>query len=92
MQAYLMIEALSDGAVKNGLPRQLATSLAGQMLAGAGKMVVETHKHPGQLKDEVCSPGGTTIAGIHALEQGGVRASLMNAIEAAVKRSKELGS
>ncbi|XP_063974764.1 uncharacterized protein LOC135161266 [Diachasmimorpha longicaudata] len=88
--AYLMVEALADGAVKNGVPRVLATKLAAQMLVGAGKMVLETGKHPGQLKDEVCSPGGTTITGIHALETGGVRVSLMNAVDAAAQRAKEI--
>ncbi|XP_008558815.1 uncharacterized protein LOC103579233 [Microplitis demolitor] len=90
--AYLMVEGLADGGVKNGLPRALATKFAAQVLAGAGKMVLQTGKHPGQLKDEVCSPGGTTITGMHALETGAVRASLINAVEAAVKRSKELGA
>lgn len=87
-----MVEGLADGGVKNGLPRALATKFAAQVLAGAGKMVLQTGKHPGQLKDEVCSPGGTTITGMHALETGAVRASLINAVEAAVKRSKELGA
>lgn len=90
--AYQMIEALADGGVKKGIPRALATKLAAQVFVGAGKMVLETGKHPGQLKDEVCSPGGSTIAGIHAMEAGGVRVSLMNAVEAAANRSKELGS
>ncbi|XP_057335672.1 uncharacterized protein LOC130674375 [Microplitis mediator] len=90
--AYLMVEGLADGGVKNGLPRALATKFAAQVLAGAGKMVLQTGKHPGELKDEVCSPGGTTITGMHALETGAVRASLINAVEAAVKRSKELGA
>ncbi|XP_034936060.1 pyrroline-5-carboxylate reductase [Chelonus insularis] len=90
--AYLIIEALADGAVKNGLPRDMATKFAAQVLIGAGKTVLQTRKNPGQLKDEVCSPGGTTITGIHALEVGAVRASLMNAVEAAVKRSSELGN
>ncbi|CAG5073458.1 Similar to PYCR2: Pyrroline-5-carboxylate reductase 2 (Bos taurus) [Cotesia congregata] len=90
--AYLMVEGLADGAVKTGLPRALATKFAAQVLVGAGKMVLQTEKHPGQLKDEVCSPGGTTITGMHALETGAVRASLMNAVDAAVRRSKELGA
>lgn len=82
---------MSDGGVKMGVPRQMATSFAAQTVLGAAKMVLETKKHTGVLKDEVCSPGGTTIAGIHALEAGGVRAAIMNAIEAATKKSEELG-
>ena len=68
-----MIEAFADGAVKMGVPRDMATKFAAQVMIGAGKMVLESGKHPGQLKDEVCSPGGTTIVGIHALESGSVR-------------------
>lgn len=90
--AYLIIEALADGAVKMGVPRPMATKFAAQVLVGAGKMVLETGRHPGQLKDEVCSPGGTTITGIHAMECGQVRASMMNAVEAAVKKANELTS
>ncbi|CAL7934034.1 unnamed protein product [Xylocopa violacea] len=90
--AYLVIEALADGAVKMGVPRPMATKFAAQVLVGAGKMVLETGRHPGQLKDEVCSPGGTTITGIHAMECGQVRASMMSAVEAAVKKSNELAS
>lgn len=86
-----MIEAMSDGAVRMGVPRAMATEFAAQTVLGAAKMVLTTGKHPGQLKDEVCSPGGTTITGIHALEQGGVRAAIMNAIEAAANKSAELG-
>lgn len=89
--AFTAIEALSDGGVKMGLPRDLATKLAAQTLLGAAKMVLETGKHPGQLKDEVCSPGGTTIAAMHKLERGGFRASLIDAVEAATLRAKELG-
>ncbi len=88
---YLMIEALSDGGVRVGLPRDVATALAAQTVLGAAKMVLETNLHPGALKDMVASPGGTTIAGLHALERGGVRGALMDAVEAAARRSAELG-
>jgi pyrroline-5-carboxylate reductase len=88
---YLMIEALSDGGVRVGLPRDVATTLAAQTVFGSAKMVLETGLHPGALKDMVASPGGTTIAGLHALERGGVRGALMDAVESATKRSQELG-
>ena len=88
---YVMIEAMADAGVNMGLPRNIAQLLAAQTLLGAARMVMETGEHPGQLKDRVTSPGGTTIAGIHALEKGGFRATLMNAVEAATKRSLELG-
>lgn len=87
---YTMIEALSDGGVRVGLPRDVATALAAQTVLGAAKMVLETGLHTGTLKDQVTSPGGTTIAGLHALERGGVRAALINAVEAATHRSAEL--
>ncbi|HTG45568.1 MAG TPA: pyrroline-5-carboxylate reductase [Verrucomicrobiae bacterium] len=89
--AYMMIEALSDGGVAAGLPREVATKLAAQTLLGAAKMVLETGFHPGALKDMVTSPGGTTIEGIHQLEKGGLRACLMNAVRAASDKSKSLG-
>jgi pyrroline-5-carboxylate reductase len=88
---YVMIEALSDGGVRMGLPRAVATQLAAQTVLGAARMVLQTGQHPGVLKDQVASPGGTTIAGLHALERGGVRAALMNAVEAASLRAAELG-
>jgi pyrroline-5-carboxylate reductase len=89
--AYLFLEALADGGVKAGLPRDTAMTLAAQTLLGAAKMVIETGTHPAALKDAVASPGGTTIAGIHALERGAFRATVMNAVEAATARSAELG-
>ncbi|KAH9329556.1 hypothetical protein KI387_001664 [Taxus chinensis] len=87
---YLAIEAMADGGVAAGLPRDLALSLASKTVLGAAKMVIETKKNPGQLKDEVASPAGTTIAGIFELEKGGLRATLMSAVIAAAKRSEEL--
>jgi len=87
----LFIEALADGAVASGLPRPAAMSLALQVVKGAATMAQETGLHPGVLKDAVASPGGTTIAGIHALEVGGFRGSVMSAVINASKRSAELG-
>ena len=87
---FLAIEALSDGGVAAGLPRDLATKLAAQTLLGAAKMVLETGMHPGALKDMVTSPGGTTIEGIHELEKGGARAAFINAVRAASERSRQL--
>jgi pyrroline-5-carboxylate reductase len=87
----VMIEALADGGVKMGLPRSTALQLAAQTVLGTAKMILQTGQHPGQLKDSVASPGGTTIAGLHALETGAVRAAFINAVEAATKRAEELG-
>ncbi|MEI7590504.1 MAG: pyrroline-5-carboxylate reductase [Deltaproteobacteria bacterium] len=88
---FMMIEALADGGVLMGLSREIATQLATQTLIGSAKLLLETGKHPGDLKDMVTSPGGTTIAGIHALEKGKLRATLISAVEMATLRSKELG-
>jgi pyrroline-5-carboxylate reductase len=89
--AYQFIEALSDGGVAAGLPRDIATKLAAQTVLGAAKMVLETGQHPGALKDQVTSPGGTTIEGLHALEKGKLRATVMSAVRAATEKSKKLG-
>uniref|UniRef100_A0A915JC16 Pyrroline-5-carboxylate reductase n=1 Tax=Romanomermis culicivorax TaxID=13658 RepID=A0A915JC16_ROMCU len=88
---YTIIDALSDGGVKVGLPRDIATKLAVQTVLGSAEMIKKTGKHPAELKNMVCSPGGTTIAGIHVLEEGKIRSSLMSAVEAATKRSREMG-
>lgn len=89
--AFLMIEALSDGGVAAGLPRDIATKLAAQTLLGSAKLLLETGLHPGALKDMVTSPGGTTIEGLHELERGGVRGALINAVRAATDKSRKLG-
>jgi pyrroline-5-carboxylate reductase len=88
---YMVIEALTDGGVKMGLPRDVSTKLAAQTALGAAKMVLEAGMHIGELKDFVTSPGGTTIEGLHALEKGGLRSALINAVEVATKKSKRLG-
>lgn len=88
---YQFIEALSDGGVAAGLPRDVATRLAAQTVLGGAKMVLETGQHPGALKDQVTSPGGTTIEGLHELEKGKLRATVMNAVRAATEKSKKLG-
>lgn len=88
---YLMIEALSDGGVRMGLPRDAALALAAQTVRGAAELVLTSAQHPAVLKDQVTSPGGTTIAGLQVLESGGVRGALMAAVEAATRRSAELG-
>jgi pyrroline-5-carboxylate reductase len=89
---FLIIEALSDAGVKVGLSRHHAQSLAAQTVLGSAKLLIETNEHPGRLKDNVTSPGGTAIAGIATLEAGGLRTTLINAVEAATRRSRELGA
>ena len=87
----LVVEALADGGVKVGLDRQTAMTLATQTVLGSARLLLETGAHPGQLKDMVTSPGGTSIAGIHTLEAGGLRRTLIDAVERATLRSRELG-
>lgn len=89
---FIMIEALADGGVKSGLPRDVALRLAAQVVKGSAEMVLTTGKHPGELKDQVCSPGGTTIEAVEVLESNGFRAALMKAVAAVVKKSKELAN
>jgi pyrroline-5-carboxylate reductase len=88
---FLIIEALADAGVKVGLSRRTAQRLAAQTVMGSAKLLLDTDGHPGQLKDMVTSPGGTAIAGLHTLEEGGLRTTLINAVEAATLRSRELG-
>lgn len=87
---YLFIEALADGAVQEGMPRELAYTFAAQTVLGAAKMVLSTGEHPGVLKDAVCSPGGTTITAVHALEEGGLRATVAKAVICAAEKNREL--
>jgi pyrroline-5-carboxylate reductase len=87
---FVLIEALADGGVAAGLPRAMAQELAAQTVFGAAKMVLESGQHPGQLKDMVASPGGTTIAGLAVLEESNFRGALVRAVRAAAQRSREL--
>lgn len=89
--AYMFIEALADGAVSCGLPRDKAMLYAAGMLSGSAEMVLNSGKHPGKLKDEVCSPGGSTIAGVKALEDGCFRGSVINAVISAYEKTLDLG-
>ncbi len=88
---FLILEALADAGVKVGLSRRNAQRLAAQTVMGSAKLLLDTDEHPGRLKDMVTSPGGTAIAGLHTLEEGGLRTTLINAVETATKRSRELG-
>ncbi len=88
---YMFIEAMADGGVKAGLPRQIAYELAAQTVLGSAKMVIDTGRHPGELKDAVCSPAGTTIDAVAALEKAGFRAAVLDAVDACYNKSKEMG-
>jgi pyrroline-5-carboxylate reductase len=87
----MLVEAMADGGVLMGLPRDLSLKLAAQTLKGAAQMILETGQHPGTLRDAVTSPGGTTIAGIEALEDAGVRSAMIAAVRAATERAQALG-
>ena len=87
---YLFIEALADAGVQTGLPREKALEMAAQTVVGAGQMVLETQQHPGVLKDQVCSPGGATIAGVASLEEHSFRGTVMDAVYQSYKRTQEL--
>ncbi|XP_050564667.1 pyrroline-5-carboxylate reductase 3 isoform X4 [Cygnus atratus] len=88
---YLFAEALAEGAVKMGMPGGLASRIAAQTLLGAAKMMLETGEHPAKLRGDVCTPGGTTVHALHQLEKGALRATVMNAVEAATKRACDVG-
>ena len=88
---FMVIDALADGGVLMGLPRDVAIKLAAQTMLGSAKTVLETGKHPEDLKDSVCSPGGTTIEGVKVLEDYGMRAAFISAVQASAEKSKEMG-
>lgn len=88
---YMFAEALADGAVKMGMPSELSNRMAAQTLLGAAKMLLETGEHPAKLRSDVCTPGGTTIHALHELEKGGLRATVINAVEAATVRARNIG-
>ncbi|MFO7784394.1 MAG: pyrroline-5-carboxylate reductase [Thermodesulfobacteriota bacterium] len=88
---FMIVDAMADAGVKVGLSREDSLYLSAQTLLGAAKLLIETQEHPSRLKDSVTSPGGTAIAGLHTLEEGGLRTTLINAVESATKRAKELG-
>ena len=89
--AYIMIEAMADGGVQQGIPRPQAYKMAAQAVLGAAKMVLDTERHPGELKDNVCSPGGTTIDAVAKLEERGFRTAIIQAMDVCAKKSKEMG-
>ncbi len=88
---FMFIEAMADGAVQSGIPRSIAYKLAAQAVLGSAKMVLETGKHPGELKDQVCSPAGTTIEAVASLEKNGFRYAVMEAMNECTKRAREIG-
>ncbi|MGN0287990.1 MAG: pyrroline-5-carboxylate reductase [Lachnospiraceae bacterium] len=87
---FMFMEAMADAAVKGGMPRELAYRMAGQAVLGSAKLMLETNKHPGVLKDMVCSPAGTTICGVKVLEERGMKAAVIGALEACIERSREI--
>ena len=87
---FMLIEAMADAGVKGGMPRKQAYRFAAQTVMGSAKLMLETGRHPGELKDMVCSPGGTTIEGLQVLEEEGFRGAVMDALEAVMNKSKEL--
>ena len=87
---FMFMEAMADAAVAGGMPRDLAYKMVAQTVLGSGKLMLETGKHPGILKDMVCSPGGTTICGVKVLEEEGMRGAIMGALDSCIQKSKKL--